>query len=293
MKQPVLILHGGAGGAISAKGGSASGGKDSLHAQRIQKKISKILKLSYQKLLKTNALEAVTYAVRLLENDPYFNAGTGSQLQADGKARLCASIMDGTRQKFAAVINLEKIKNPILVARALLEEKDQVLAGGGALLYATKKLGLKPFDTRTKDSILRWKKWKTKNFDTVGACALDRFGNLAGATSTGGRGVEHPGRVSDSGMPVSNYADSRCAISATGIGEEIIDEGLAIKIATRIQDGMNLEKAFKKTFDEINRRRRKIGAIGIDRRGNVTYAKTTEVLLYGWSTGKKISLFKI
>lgn len=344
MKQPVLILHGGAGGPISAKDGSASDGQDLGRPAQIRKKISKILRLAYQRLVRTDALEAVTYAVRLLEDDPYFNAGTGSQLQADGRARLSASVMDGSRQRFAAVINLERIKNPVLVARALLNEKDQVLSGEGAFQYATKKLGLKPFDNRTPNSIKRWKKWKTSPLtlpphsaadpplaetlspkgrgkekkkwlassssflsplkgerikvrglicDTVGACALDRFGNLAGATSTGGRGSERPGRVSDSGMPVANFADSRCAISATGIGEEIIDEGLAIKIAARVQDGMSLEKAFKKTFGEINRRQRKIGAIGIDRKGNVAFAKTTAVLLYGWTTGKKISLFKI
>lgn len=298
MVQPVLIIHGGAGKSF----------KDSRRAARMRKKISRILKLSYKKLLAADALEAVTHAVKLLEDDPEFNAGTGSQLQADGRARLSASIMDGSRLRFAGVINLEKIKNPILVARALLEEKDRVLSGEGAFRYATKKLGLKPEDSRTTKSIQRWKKWKSGtvlqgtlsekekgdsprkrglspfsypiSFDTVGACALDRFGNLASATSTGGRGFEWPGRVSDSGMPVANYADERCAISATGIGEEIIDEGLAIKIATRVQDGMDLEKAFKKTFDEIRSRGHRIGATGLDSKGNIAHATTTEVLIW-------------
>lgn len=274
--QPVLIIQGGAGGAF----------KDPYRPTRIRNKISGILRLSYKKLVETNALEAVTHAVRLLEDDPEFNAGTGSQLQADGKARLSASIMDGSRQRFAAVINLERIKNPILVARALLEKKDRVLAGEGAFRFA-KKLGFKPTDTRTKESIQRWKKWKDGGYDTVGACALDRFGNLASATSTGGRGFEFPGRVSDSSMPVANYADDRCAISATGIGEEIIDEGLAIKLATRVQDGMNLAQAFKKTFAETRSRGQQMGAVGLNSKGNVVIAATTEVLIYGWKKGKK------
>ena len=94
--QPVLILHGGAGNKFKTQK------KD--HGTR--KKILSILEKSYQKLLETNATEAVVYAVKLLENDPRFNAGTGSLLQSDGTARLTASIMDGSRQRFAAVINL-------------------------------------------------------------------------------------------------------------------------------------------------------------------------------------------
>ena len=85
--KPVLILQGGAGRTL----------KNAEHARGIRKKIRKILDLSYRKLLETNGLEAVIYAVRLLEDDPYFNAGTGSQLQADGAARLSASVMDGSK----------------------------------------------------------------------------------------------------------------------------------------------------------------------------------------------------
>lgn len=281
--QPVIILQGGAGRSF----------QDSRRRARIRKKISRILKRSYEKLVKLNAIEAAAYAVTLLEDDPEFNAGTGSMLQADGRARLSASLMDGSRLRFSAVINLENIKNPILVAKALLEEEGRVLAGEGAFQFA-KKHGFKPFDTRTPLSIQRWKKWKKQkgpgpfwSSDTVGACALDRFGNLASATSTGGRGFEFPGRVSDSGMPVANYADTCCAISATGIGEEIIDEGLAIKIATRVQDGFSLAQAFKKTFGEILSRGRRIGAVGLDRKGKVIASTTTEVLIYGWQKGKK------
>ncbi len=286
--QPALILHGGAGGTL----------RDSCPRARIQKKLARILKFSYEKLRETNALEAVTYAVKLLEDDPEFNAGTGSQLQADGKARLSASVMDGSRRRFAGVINLEKIKNPILVARALLDEKDRVLASEGAFCFA-KKLGMKSFDPRTTESIRRWKSWKEKQkgsdpfwgSDTVGACALDRFGNLAGATSTGGRGFERPGRVSDSAMPVANYANEDCAISATGIGEEIIEEGLAVKIATRAEDGLKLSEAFQKTFKEIQSREKRMGAIGVDRKGNLAYFTTTEILLWAWQKGTVRKIF--
>jgi L-asparaginase len=279
MAQPVLIIQGGAG----------RGSKDPRRSVRIRKKISRILKLAYEELFTSDALEAVTYAVKLLEDDPEFNAGTGSQLQADGQARLSASLMDGRDLRFAGVINIEKIRNPILIARALLDERDRVLSGQGAFRFA-RKLGFEKFDPRTRQSLHRWKKWQEEAYDTVGACALDRFGNLASATSTGGRGFERPGRVSDSGMPVANYADSKCAVSATGIGEEIMDEGLAVKIATRIEDGSTLREAFGRTFREIRLRNRRIGAIGLDRKGNLAYQTTTEILIYGWQKGKKRSV---
>ncbi len=277
MIQPVLIIQGGAGRKFT----------DRRRPALLHKKISHILKLAYKKLTETNALKAVTYAVRLLEDDPEFNAGTGSQLQADGHARLSASLMDGKSERFAGVINLERIKNPIFVARALLSETDRVLAGEGAFRFA-KKLGLKPQDTRTSGAIRRWKKWQSAGFDTVGACALDRYGHLASATSSGGRGFEQRGRVSDSGMPVANYAHEKCAVSATGIGEEIIEEGLAIKIATRVLDGMKLGQAFRQTFSEIGAKGKQMGAVGLDSKGNVAYASTTEVLIFGWQKGKRI-----
>ena len=278
--QPVLIIQGGAGKAF----------QDKKRAARIRAKMTRFVKLSYQTLLKTSALEAVTFAVKCLEDDRDFNAGTGSQLQADGIARLSASIMDGSRQRFAAVINLEQIKNPVLVARSLLTEKDRVLCGKEALTFA-KSLGMKVQDARTKASIQRWLKTKEEACDTVGACALDRFGHLASATSTGGRGFERPGRVSDSGMPVANFADAWCAVSATGIGEEIIDEGLAIKIATRIRDGLTLQQAFTKTFRELKNRFRKIGAVGLDTKGRVAWSKTTDILIFAWQKGKKVGGF--
>lgn len=273
--------------------GGAGKRSSTARARLIRTHLQKILSKSYEVLLETDALCAVTEAVRLLEDDPLFNAGTGSQLQADGRARLSASIMDGRLERFAGVINMEKIRNPILVASALLREDSRVLSGEGAQKYAL-ALGLKLSDTRTADSIRRWKKNRNcadvgtidKGVDTVGAVALDRHGNLASATSTGGRGLERPGRVSDSGMPVANFADSHVAISTTGIGEEIIEEGLAIKIATRVHDGMSLKQVFKKTFREIRKKNRRMGAVAIDSRGNVGTATTTEVLFFAYQKNK-------
>lgn len=280
MIEPVLIIHGGAGRAFL----------DQKRLKLLRRKISEILTKAYETLETGSALEAVVHAMRLLEDDPEFNAGTGSSLQADGEARLSASLMDGKAGHFAGVINVEKIKNPILVAQALLKETSRVLSGEGAFQFA-KKLGLQASDPRTAKAIKRWKEGNEKSHDTVGACALDKFGHLASATSTGGRGFEMPGRVSDSGMPVASFADSFCAISATGVGEEIMEEGLAVKIATRVRDGLSLAQAFQKSFSEVRSCRRRMGAIGLDKEGNVAWDTTTDVLIYGWQKGGQKEIF--
>ncbi len=272
MPSPALIIHGGAG----------SKPKD---AAPLRKSIDRILDAAYEKLIVSNAVEAVAFAVKLLEDDPLFNAGTGAALQSDGAARLSASVMDGSTEHFAAVINVKSILNPVLVAKSLLSEKFRVLSDKGAYEFAIQKLGMKPGDPRTEEAVERWKKGKSESHDTVGACALDAKGRLASATSTGGRGNETPGRVSDSAMPVASYADDFTAVSATGVGEEIMDHGLAIRIVTRVRDGMDLKDAFTKTFNEAREKKRKFGAVGLNALGEFAWDRTTESLLYGWRRG--------
>ena len=280
MIQPTLIIHGGAGKSIALQS----------RLQSVRQKIKKIVSLAYQRLQDSRALDAAVYAVTLLENDPEFNAGTGSMLQSDGKARLSASVMDGTLLRFAGVINIENIKNPVLVAKALLEKKDRVLACDGAVRFA-RSLGFKSYDPRTPAAIKRWKKALEIKSDTVGACALDRHGNLASATSTGGRGLEFPGRVSDSGMPAATYADIFCAISATGTGEEIMDQGLAVRIAAYVESGLSISEAFKRAFKIVHSRGHRMGAIGLDRKGRIHQATSTESLIYGWQKGRSQKIF--
>ncbi len=275
---PVLIIHGGAGRSLPPG-----------QRNRIRQAVRKILFKAHKTLLRGSAMAAVIHAVRMLEDSPLFNAGTGSMLQKDGRARLSAALMDGPRLRFSGVVNVQNMPNPIEIARLLQKEKDRVLNGHEAFLFAKKK-GLKTGDPRTKEAILRWKK-KTKKSDTVGACALDSKGRLAAATSTGGRGFEMPGRVSDSGMPVSTYADGFSAVSATGKGEEIMDQGLAVKIAARVSDGMTLEAAFRKTFSEVKKRGHRMGAIGLDKKGRVAHSTSTEVLIYGWKKARRVEIF--
>ncbi len=266
--KPALIIHAGAG----------TYPKDLGRAKRIQTKLRELCEDGYQFLRKHTAVETVCEIVRRLEDWPETNAGTSSILQSDGKARLSASLMDGFEMKFSGVINIEKIKNPILIARLLQKEKDRVLSSEGASQFAKEK-GFKTFDLRTAESIKRWKTAsKQGKYGTVGACALDRHGRLACATSTGGKGMERAGRVSDSALPAGNFANSYAAVSATGLGEDIVEESLANTIAVRALDLKNLKKALDQTFREAKKRKRRFAVIALDQKGNTFQANTTEIL---------------
>ncbi len=117
---------------------------------------------------------------------------------------------------------------------------------------------------------------------------LDQRGHLAVGTSTGGKGFERIGRVSDSATPAGNYANSLAAVSCTGIGEDILDEALAARIVVRVTDGLPLEAAFEKSFREAASRQRDFGAIGLDHRGAIAWGKTCDVLLAAYWDGTTI-----
>jgi L-asparaginase len=268
----VLILHGGAGSA-PRPGRRAD----------VQARIRRVLEAAYAELLCSGALAAAVAAVRLLEDDPAFNAGTGARVQSDGRARLSAAVMDGPRARFAGVVNVEGLANPVLAARLLLDEEDRVLAGEGAFRFARER-GLPAAAPASAAG--------AGACDTVGACALDAAGQLACATSTGGKGRERPGRVSDSPMPVATYADALAAVSATGVGEEIMEAGLAVRIATRVRDGLAIGPAFRKTFREVRAAGLRMGAVGLDRKGNLAWDTTTAVLAYGWRKGRRTEIFR-
>ncbi|MEM6592354.1 MAG: isoaspartyl peptidase/L-asparaginase, partial [Cyanobacteria bacterium P01_C01_bin.73] len=113
-------------------------------------------------------------------------------------------------------------------------------------------------------------------------------GQIAAGTSTGGKGLERIGRVSDSAMPAGNYATPEAGVSCTGIGEDIIDESLAAKIVIRVVDGMTLTQAVDKSIDEAARNQRDLGAIAIDKTGAIAWGKTSEVLLAAYHDGTQI-----
>lgn len=257
-----------------------------------QQALIRILEKSKVYLQNHNALETSIYASTLLEDDPLFNAGIGSQIQNDGKIRMSAAIMDGNTQKFSGVINIENVKNPVLVAQKLLDEDDRVLAGIGAIRYA-QACGFDAYSTETaqrKEEYLAKK--KSQGTGTIGCVVLDKNGALAAATSTGGKGFEIPGRVSDSATIAGNYANSDCAISCTGVGEDIVSGGLATKIVTRVTDGMSLKSAFEKSFSELKPFNGFAGAIGVAKNGEVFFLESHPKIVYASFDGKNITVFK-
>ncbi|MES2417845.1 MAG: isoaspartyl peptidase/L-asparaginase [Bacteroidota bacterium] len=243
--------------------------------------LADIVIAAHQFLKDHTALETVVYAVSLLEDNELFNAGIGSQLQSDGKVRLSAALMDGKTQKFSGVINLEDIKNPIEVAKMLLQYDDRVLSGEGAQDFA-KKNGFEFFNPIT---IQRQKEYDEKRnlhsrMGTVGCVALDSNGDLAAATSTGGKGFEIVGRVSDSATVAGNFANGFAGVSCTGVGEDIVSGALAAKIVTRVTDGFTLQAACDKSFLELKPYNGFAGVIGITANGETYHCDSHPYMVW-------------
>lgn len=294
--QPKLIIHGGAGSSLKGKGG----------LDAVRKSLHDIVAEVYELLLEgKSANEAVIKGCQLLEDNPRFNAGTGSVLQSDGQIRMSASLMDGEKQKFSGVINVSRVKNPIYLAQTLQNEEDRVLSDYGSA-ELLRELKSPIYDPLTDLRLYEWIDERKENFSrkmagvvaensdnarrgTIGVVALDKQGRVSAGTSTGGKGLERIGRVSDSAMPAGNYANFQAGVSCTGIGEDIIDECLAAKVVIRATDGLSLAQAMEKSIKEAFLNKRDLGAIALDRDGNIVWGKTSEVLLAAYHNGKNIS----
>ena len=272
------------GRALVIHGGTGYGPSKSVLSQA-RRRLRRIAQISFAFLASHSSLETVAEAVRLLEDDAFFNAGTGSFLQRDGRACMSASIMDGHSGRFGSVLNIERVRNPVLVARKLLGERDRILAADGARRYA-RRHGFGDWNPVTAERLKRWKLLKEEEHGTVGAAAVDDQGRLAVATSTGGKGFELPGRVSDSGLPVGNYASSFAAASCTGIGEDIVEEALAVRLVERAGAARSVHKAFQKLIPEIKARQRRAGAVGLDLNGRISWGTTMPILIAVGITGR-------
>jgi len=292
--QPKLIIHGGAGSSLKGKGGLAA----------VRSSLNAVIEAVYGQLAQgITAQEAVVLACQMLEDEPRFNAGTGSVLQSDGQVRMSASLMDGTAHRFSGVINVSRVKNPIHLAQKLQNEDDRILSDYGAAEFV-RSLQLPPYDPIIDIRLQEWLQERQQNFSrdmagvvaeaelldsagrgTIGAVALDQAGQLAAGTSTGGKGFERIGRVSDSAMPAGNYATAQAAVSCTGIGEDIVDECLAARIVIRVTDGLSLADAFERSLQDCQQRNRDLGAIGLDHTGAIAWGKTCDVLLAAYHDG--------
>jgi len=281
-----VILHGGAGATLKSQGAVAP----------LRRSLHHIVRTVYDDLTQgMPALAAVVKGCQMLEDDPQFNAGTGAVLQSDGQVRLSASLMDGATQIFSGVINAQRVQHPIALAQFLQTQRDRVIADVGTVELA-RELHIPLYNPITPQRLQEWvNECKDGAFmnlvsemGTVGVVVRDTQGHLAAGTSTGGKGGERIGRVSDSAMPAGTYANDCAAVSCTGIGEDIINECLAARIVVRVTDGLDLVTAFTRSFAEAAQRGRDLGAIGLDAQGTIAWGKTTDIILAAYCTNDVI-----
>ncbi len=297
--EPKLIIHGGAGGHLKSEKGETV----------VRQALHSIVEEVYSLLTDgASAIDAAIRGCQLLEDQPMFNAGTGSVLQSDGQIRMSAALMDGAKQRFSGVINVSRVKHPIELAKFLQTEDDRVLSDYGAT-ELLRELKVPIYDPLVDIRLQEWMQERNGNFDkqmagvvaeeeltipheprkgTIGVVALDCQGKIAAGTSTGGKGLERIGRVSDSAMPAGNYAAASAGVSCTGIGEDIMEECLAAKVVIRVTDGMSLPDAMQKSMTECRDRQRDLGAIAIAADGIISWGKTSEVILAAYHNGAEI-----
>lgn len=256
------------------------------------------------------ALDAVCAAVVALEDDATFNAGTGCALNRDGEAELDAGVMEGHSLRTGNVAALRRVRNPVLVARRVMEQTPHVLlAGTGATAFARAQ-GFADFDPVTAERRTAWRKQALRAGalpgdalsgdvlsddalsgdvgaggsapGTVGAVALDARGRLAAATSTGGTGFKLPGRVGDSPVPgAGNYADADGAVSATGRGELMLRFLTARAVCDALRAGLGAQAAAERVLAEMRARvGGEAGLIVIDCRGGIGVHHGTPAMPY-------------
>jgi len=242
---PLLVIHGGAG----VERGSL--GPEEMRAARAA--LEAALRKGHEALAAGRpAMDAVTAAITVLEDDPTFNAGRGAVFTHDGRNELDAALMDGATQRAGAVAGVHTIRNPILLARAVMEHSPHVMmVGQGAEMFAAEQQ-IEQVDPSYFRTEKRWQQLRralkeeaagqahadletARHFGTVGAVALDAQGGLAAGTSTGGMTNKRYGRVGDSPViGAGTWADARCAVSGTGWGEFYLRLAAAHEICARM-----------------------------------------------------------
>jgi len=292
---PVLVIHGGA-GVIR---------RDMTPAREkaVREALAHALQDGHAQLKAgKSALDAVAAALTVLEDDPNFNAGKGSVFTHDGTNELDAAIMDGYTLRAGAVAGVRRIKNPILLARAVMDRTQHVmLSGDGAEAFA-QSIGMPLVDPSYFRTEERWQQLQkalkedaakqphadvetAKHFGTVGAVALDAQGHLAAGTSTGGMTDKRWGRIGDSPLiGAGTYADSGCAVSGTGWGEFYIRTVAAHEICMKVtQMRIPLKRAAAEVINqEIPSMGGNGGAIALDADGHISIPFNTDGMYRGW-----------
>lgn len=291
-KAPIgIVIHGGAG--TISRDSMTPAQEQAYHAM-----LTHAVNQGYSVLERGgSSLDAVTAAVTILEDSPLFNAGKGAVYTFDETHELDASIMDGKSRNAGAVAGVTNVKNPILLARAVMEKSVHVmLAGKGAEQFAKEQqlelVDNSYFNTEFRYEALKRAKqaiaplphqaalpydpaWK---MGTVGAVAIDRKGNLAAATSTGGMTAKRYGRIGDAPViGAGNFADNQCAVSATGHGEFFIRYQVASDICARAKyQRKSAAAAAKEVLAELKAVGGDGGVIVVDHKGQLSWTFNTE-----------------
>jgi beta-aspartyl-peptidase (threonine type) len=286
---PLVAVHGGAGSPDPADD-SYAGGEAAPRALGVRRAAEAALAVLTRG---GSALDAVETAVRLLEDDPSFNAGTGACLNAEGEAELDASIMDGAALACGAVAGVKDVLNPVTLARRVMERSEHVLlAGAGASAFA-RGAGISAVPNErlvTEAQRARWQargRGATWRFGTVGAVARDARGHLAAATSTGGMLGKLPGRIGDTPLiGCGTYADDAlAAVSGTGHGERFIQLTLARHAADLVGAGRTAQQAADEAVRVLGARLGgEGGLIVVGPAGPAGLARNTPAMARAWST---------
>ncbi|KPV64069.1 MAG: isoaspartyl peptidase [Candidatus Bathyarchaeota archaeon BA1] len=300
MQGPMIVVHGGAGAWRSERR------KQGIIGVRDAAKAGfEVLRGG------ARALDAVEKAVMRMEDNETFNAGRGSTLTIDKRIEMEASIMDGKNLDAGAVALLKNIKNPVHLARVVMENTDYVFIVGDGAEKLAELFGLERRDPFTELRLQYWHELREKlsrgeldylpkftklaafhpkllETGTVGAVALDENGDVAAATSTGGLTLKFPGRIGDSPLiGCGTYADNEAgACSATGIGEVAIKLGLSKSTCDLMRNGASAQEAVESSIKLVNRRMHmaSMGLIAIDRLGGVGAAHNSPNLCWAYAT---------
>jgi beta-aspartyl-peptidase (threonine type) len=318
-KKYVMVIHGGAGTILKK---NMTPEKEAAYIAAL----TKALNTGYAEIKAgKSSLDAVEATIHVLENDPHFNAGKGAVFTHDGRNELDAAIMDGKTLMAGAVAGVTTIKNPISAARAVMEKSEHVMMVGAGADQFAKEAGLEIVDPKYFWTKERWdglqqaiKEDSTKavldhgnkkselfgiknhdyKFGTVGCVALDKAGNLAAGTSTGGMTNKKYGRVGDAPIiGAGTYCNNETAgISCTGWGEFYIRNVVAKTISDLMEyKGLSVAEASKIALDKVGKMGGDGGLIALDKKGNMTTPFNTEGMYRGAITadGKiEISIYK-
>ncbi|MCE4608045.1 MAG: isoaspartyl peptidase/L-asparaginase [Caldisphaeraceae archaeon] len=292
-KGPVLLVHGGAGS-----------WKNVESLETLKSVLRDALKYGFESSNKGNCIDMVVEAVRVMEDSNLLNAGLGSTLDYSGNVTMDAGIAYGKDKAVGAVAAVTYPRNPIKLARFVLEKTPHAIIAGQYGDELARRIGLEKHPGPSKRSIDLWKKILSEKgsindefikdrimaaekigYDTVGAVALDKENYLCAAVSTGGVTLKLPGRVGDSPIfGAGYYANDEVAVASTGIGEIIMISLLSFSVSVEYRRTNDLQLSIKNLIETVSKEfgRNTVGMIGIDHKGNIAAGYNTEAMPWGY-----------